>query len=123
MRPIDADALIPDRDYYEGCGYDAVSCEQIDNAPTVDVIPNKEGYEMYNKGYMSGYERSKEERPHGDLIRVKDLTAFIRACRDELFDKMKDYSQGEFEIRDNMLINFEQIVKLASSKYKADMRE
>lgn len=35
MRLIDADALIPDRDYYEGGGYDAVSCEQIDKAPTV----------------------------------------------------------------------------------------
>ena len=34
----------------------------IDNAPTEDVIPNKEGYEMYNKGYMSGYERGKLER-------------------------------------------------------------
>lgn len=40
----------------------------IDNAPTVDVIPNKEGYEMYNKGYASGYERCKEERPRGEWI-------------------------------------------------------
>ena len=33
----------------------------IDNAPTVDAIPNKEGYEMYNKGYMSGYEICKKD--------------------------------------------------------------
>ncbi len=39
----------------------------IDNAPTVDAISNEEGYEMYNKGYMSGYERGKKERPQGDL--------------------------------------------------------
>ena len=35
--------------------------EIIDNAPTVDVISNKEGYEMYNKGYMSGYEIGKKD--------------------------------------------------------------
>lgn len=34
----------------------------IDNIPTEDVIPNKEGYEMYNKGYMSGYGRDKKDR-------------------------------------------------------------
>ena len=36
----------------------------IDNAPTVDAIPNKEGYEMYNKGYMSGYENCKKDVIH-----------------------------------------------------------
>lgn len=45
----------------------------IDNALTVDAIPNKEGYEMYNKGYMSGYERGKEERPHGEWELVHPL--------------------------------------------------
>ena len=42
----------------------------IDNAPTVDAIPNKEGYEMLNKGYVSGYERGKEERPQGEWIEI-----------------------------------------------------
>jgi len=95
----------------------------IDNAPTVDVIPNAEGYKMYNKGYAQGYERGKaEKRPTGEWIPVKDLNNFIRTCREELFEKMKDYPPQEFEIRENMLLNFEQIVKLASSKYEADIR-
>lgn len=40
-RLIDANMLSPDRDYYENSynsGYDAVSCQQIDNAPTVKAI-------------------------------------------------------------------------------------
>lgn len=40
-RLTDADMLSPDRDYYENSynsGYDAVSCQQIDNAPTVKAI-------------------------------------------------------------------------------------
>lgn len=71
MRLIDADALraeyqaILDRgDMF--CEYDIVG--MVDDAPTVDAIPNKEGYEMYNKGYMSGYERGKEDRPQGEWI-------------------------------------------------------
>ncbi len=51
-------------DYQQGWN-DAIDAI-IDNAPTVDAIPNKEGYEMYDKGYMSGYERGKEERPQGE---------------------------------------------------------
>lgn len=42
MRLIDADMLVPDRDYYDNSpnsGYDAVSCQQIDNAETVKAIP------------------------------------------------------------------------------------
>ena len=46
----------------------------IDNAPTVDAIPNKEGYEMYNKGYMSGYEICKKdnEPKKGEWIPVSE---------------------------------------------------
>ena len=44
----------------------------IDNAPTVDAIPNEEGYEMYNKGYMSGYERGKKERLQDVWIPVSE---------------------------------------------------
>lgn len=42
MRLIDADMLSPDRDYYDNSicsGYDAVSCQQIDSAKTVQAIP------------------------------------------------------------------------------------
>ena len=45
------------------------SLKLIDNAPTVDAIPNEEGYEMYNKGYMSGYEMGKKERPKGEWVK------------------------------------------------------
>lgn len=39
----------------------------IDNAPTVDVISNNEGYEMYGKGYLQGYKRGKAEAiPKGE---------------------------------------------------------
>lgn len=64
MRLIDADKIYPDCMTKNGTL--AISQSQIANAPTVDAIPNKEGYEMFNKGYVSGYERSKEERPHGE---------------------------------------------------------
>lgn len=40
----------------------------IDNAPTVNAIPNEEGYEMYGKGYLQGYERGKNERSQGEWI-------------------------------------------------------
>ena len=46
MRLIDSDMLFPDRDYYDNSpvsGYDAVSCSQIDNAPTIRAIPIPEG--------------------------------------------------------------------------------
>ena len=46
MRPIDADMLSPDRDYYDNSpysGYDAVSCSQIDDAPTIKAILIPEG--------------------------------------------------------------------------------
>ena len=42
--------------------------QSLNDIPTVEAIPNKEGYEMYNKGYMSGYERGKHERPQGRWI-------------------------------------------------------
>lgn len=69
--------------------------------------------------------KALEERPQeaSDCIPVKDLINYIRNCREELFEKMKDYHPREFEIRDSMLTNFEQLVRLASSKYKADMRK
>ena len=51
--------------------YDKV-LKLIDSAPTVDVIPNEEGYEMYGKGYckghLQGYEKGKNERPKGEWI-------------------------------------------------------
>lgn len=46
MRLIDADMLSPDRDYYDNSicsGYDAVSCQQIDSAKTVEAIPIPRG--------------------------------------------------------------------------------
>ena len=43
---------------------------QIDNAPTVGVISNEEGYEMYGKGYLQGYERGKNERPKGEWVKT-----------------------------------------------------
>lgn len=47
--------------------------KEIDNAPTVDAIPNAEGYEMYNKGYVQGYEMGKKEaRPQGEWIIIRD---------------------------------------------------
>ncbi len=49
---------------------------------------------------------------------TKDLIGYIRTCREELFEKMTEYSPKEFDIRDSMLTNFEQIVRLASSRYK-----
>lgn len=33
----------------------------IDNAPKVNAISNGEGYEIYGKGYLKGYERGKAE--------------------------------------------------------------
>lgn len=41
MRLIDADKLTPDRDLYEGQGYSAVSCEQIDKAETIERTKGK----------------------------------------------------------------------------------
>ena len=60
----------------------------IDNAPTIECVP------------------------------VNALIGYVRTCRDELFENMKNYSQDEFAIRDNMLTNFEQIVRLASSSLR-----
>ena len=90
-----------------------------------------EAYKEWNKNMVATVEQSLiangtpyEDRPQeaSDCIPVKDLINFIRNCREELFEKMKDYHQREFEIRYDMLTNFEQLVRLASSKYKADMR-
>ena len=127
MRLIDADALKKAIDKYAQMtnenvqfSYNAILAI-IDNAPTVDTTcPNCDS--GYAQGYSDGYLKGKEERPQGECIPVKDLINFIHTCREELFEKMKDYHQKEFEIRDSMLTNFEQIIKLASSKYKADMR-
>ena len=81
--------------------------------------PNNEQVAVYKVAI-----KALKERPQGtsDCIPVKDLINYIRNCREELFEKMKDYNLREFEIRDSMLTNFEQLVRLASSKYKNDMR-
>ena len=66
-RLIDADVLkktfenLASDDYNEPIWYQQTVFETIENAPTVDAIPNEEGYEMYNKGYMSGYEICKKD--------------------------------------------------------------
>lgn len=112
-------------------------CDLIDKAPTVEVPENEVncvltlfGKCSYNETGCSDCElkdkirKALKERPQGtsDCIPVKDLINYIRNCREELFEKMKDYNLREFEIRDSMLTNFEQLVRLASSKYKDDMR-
>jgi DNA-directed RNA polymerase subunit RPC12/RpoP len=45
----------------------------IDNAPAVDAISNEEGYEMYGKGYLQGYERGKGERTQGEWIHLQAI--------------------------------------------------
>lgn len=120
MRLIDADALKEFIGTYDGttAQVEAVEVQYIDNAPTIDDLSA-----YSDKLWKQAYERGKAEaRLQGEWIPVKDLNNFIRTCREELFEKMKDYHPREFEIRENMLLNFEQIVKLASSKYEADMR-
>lgn len=69
MRLIDADALKEATKTFIDCdGFNPV-WEIIDHAPTVDAISNDEGYEMYGKGYMRGYERGKAEAiPKGEWI-------------------------------------------------------
>lgn len=65
MRLIDADALKEEVNKKKVVGrFNTLLV--IDNAPTVDVISNEEGYEMYGKGYLQGYERGKSERPQGE---------------------------------------------------------
>ena len=58
MRAIDADALEPDADYYEG-DYWAVSIVQIHNAPTIE--PRKKGEWIYGESEAGndGYYCSK----------------------------------------------------------------
>jgi len=100
MRLIDADKLKECAiacNIHNGTLTDlCVPLYQIDNAPTEDVIPNKEGYEMYNKGYMSGYERGKEERPHGEWIirwTGNEEIAYCTNCKNE-FDPDSLYLGG-----------------------------
>ena len=68
------------------------TCENIlnkvHNAPTVDVIPNEAGYEMYGKGYLQGYERGNSERAKGEWV-------FIDILEDDNFpmDKGADIYQ------------------------------
>lgn len=71
MRLIDADALKESIKKKCGVCFDGTYdnrkiCELIDNAPSVDAISNEEGYEMYGKGYLQGYERGKSERRRGE---------------------------------------------------------
>lgn len=76
MRLIDADTLKAnfinrERNGFQvvyHCAFDEDILALIDNAPTVDVISNEEGYEMYGKGYLQGYERGKSERTQGKWI-------------------------------------------------------
>lgn len=84
MRLIDADELIKAfneaqvefDEYYKGLGRAKVI---TDNALTVDAIPNAEGYEMYNKGYVQGYERGKAEaRPKGESISREVMELYKR---------------------------------------------
>ena len=95
-RLIDADVLKADLKQYftEGtlAGISAVLAfsqilRDIDNAPTVDAIPNEEGYEMYNKGYMSGYEMGKKERPQGEIIRCRNCRYQIKEFRSDKREK------------------------------------
>ena len=83
MRPIDADELkIQFSDMFNK-KYEKWINEIIDKAPTLDVIPNKEGHEMYNKGYASGYERGKEERSQADIPRLTCFDCkFAAVCED-----------------------------------------
>lgn len=90
MRLIDADELIKAfneaqvefDEYYKGLGRAKVI---TDNAPTVDAIPNAEGYEMYNKGYVQGYERGKAEaRPQGEWIEGKNGNIKCNKCGCEI---------------------------------------
>ena len=69
IRLIDANALKEEINNLAIPIYEKMVLKVIDNAPTVEAISNKEGYEMYNKGYMSGYERGKPERPQGEWIK------------------------------------------------------
>ena len=57
----------------------------IDNAPTVDAIPNEEGYEMHSKGYLQGYERGKKERPQGEWINFDQESVYDNTFRDHYF--------------------------------------
>lgn len=92
MRTIDADRLIKviEKAQFEGSG-NIMSI--INDAPTVDAIPNREGYEMYNKGYMSGYERGKEERPQGECdCSDCDYFKFSQSFIENVVKFMTDYN-------------------------------
>lgn len=66
-----------------------------------------------------GNPEKANKAPTDGRVPVSDLIGFVRTCREELFDNMKNYSQEEFTIRDSMLTNFEQIVRLASSSLRS----
>ena len=79
IRLIDANALkekLTPVKLYGGGFCLMVTEKDIDDAPTVEAISNKEGYEMYNKGYMSGYERGKPERPQGEWIKRTEKNGY-----------------------------------------------
>lgn len=52
----------------------------------------------------------------GEWLYKPDLINYIRCCREELFEKQSDYSEIEFNTRDLMLTNFEQIIQLAHKR-------
>lgn len=52
----------------------------------------------------------------GEWLYKPDLINYIRCCREELFEKQNDYSEIEFNTRDLMLTNFEQIIQLAHKR-------
>jgi hypothetical protein len=90
MRLIDADELIKALEVIQYNDIDDLSRTEdlIDNAPTVDAIPNSEGYEMYNKGYMQGYERGKAEaRPQGEYVDISKLRLMtVEECAGHTID-------------------------------------
>jgi hypothetical protein len=69
-RLIDADMLSPDRDYYYNGGYDAVSCQQIDYAPTVKAIP------------LNRIKKAREE--------IQKLRGCSCSCSDGIIDDVED---------------------------------
>lgn len=63
----------------------------IDNAPTVDVISSEEGYEMYGKGYLQGYERGKSERPKGEWNYIQAGMCVCPFCGATPHKEYKDF--------------------------------
>lgn len=63
----------------------------IDNAQAVDVISSEEGYEMYGKGYLQGYERGKSERPKGEWNYIQAGMCVCPFCGATPHKEYKDF--------------------------------